>query len=108
MSWYPSLKVDGHGSGVVSQAGAVLLLRTAERVGLVEGLSRVLVPWRKPLAVHDPGKIVLDLAVSLAIGGDCASDVALLRGETGVFGMVASNPTVSRTVQALAADEPNA
>jgi hypothetical protein len=48
---------------VVSQAGSVLLVRTAERVGLIEGLSAGLAPWRKPLAVHDPGKIVLDPAI---------------------------------------------
>ena len=108
ISPYPVLAVDGDGSGVVSQAGAVLLLRTAEQVGLVKGLSKVLVPWRKPLSVHDPGKIVLDLAASLAIGGDCVSDLAVLRAEPGVFGLVASDPTVSRLVSVLAADAPKA
>jgi hypothetical protein len=108
ISPYPALAVDGAGSGVVSQAGAVLLLRTAERVGLVTGLSKALSPWRKPLSVHDPGKIVLDLAASLAIGGDCVSDLALLRAEPGVFGLVASDPTVSRLVAVLAADAPKA
>ena len=50
-------------------AGAVLLLRTAEAVGLDLALSRGVAPWRRPLARHDPGKILLDLAVSLAVGG---------------------------------------
>ncbi|WP_327115704.1 hypothetical protein OHB12_02375 [Nocardia sp. NBC_01730] len=50
MSWYPSLKVGGDGSGVVSQAGAVALLRTAVTVGLDRALSAALSPWRKPLA----------------------------------------------------------
>jgi hypothetical protein len=85
-----------------------LLLRAAERAGLTEGLSAALAPWRKPLATHDPGKIVLDLAVSLALGGDCVSDLALLRAEPGVFGAVASDPTVSRLVSVLAADAPKA
>ncbi|WP_067905229.1 IS1380 family transposase [Nocardia vaccinii] len=102
--WYPSLKVDGDGSGVVGQAGAVALLATAERVGLDRSLSQVLAPWRKPLAVHDPGKILLDLAVMIAIGGDCAADLAMLRGEPGVFGPVASDPTVSRLITMLASD----
>ena len=61
-------------------------------------------PWRKPLARHDPGKIVTDLALSLAVGGDCLADVAVLRAEPAVFGAVASDPTVSRLVDALAAD----
>ncbi|WP_433522273.1 IS1380 family transposase [Nocardia pseudovaccinii] len=103
---YPRLAVDGHGSGVVSQAGAVLLVRTAERIGLVEGLSAALMPWRKPMASHDPGKIVLDLAISIAIGGDCAADIAQLRCEPGVFGNVASDPTVSRLVADLARNAP--
>ncbi|MEV6096231.1 IS1380 family transposase [Nocardia sp. NPDC051981] len=106
MSWYPSLKVGGDGSGVVSQAGAVALLRTAEQVGLDRALSSALAPWRKRSAAHDPGKIVLDLAVSVAIGGDCAADLSVLRCEPAVFGSVASDPTVSRTITALATDAP--
>lgn len=40
----------------------------------------------------------------LAMGGDCLADIALLRAEPGVFGPVALAPTVSCTVDALAAD----
>ena len=47
---------------------------------------------------------MLDLAVTLALGGDCLADVALLRAEPGVYGRVASDPTVSRTIDVLAAD----
>ena len=101
---YAQLVVGGSGSGVVSQAGAALLLRTAESVGLITALSRVLSPWRKPLAVHDPGKIVLDLAVAVALGGDCLADIGLARVEPGVCELVASDPTVSRLITALAED----
>lgn len=38
------------------------------------------------------------------MGGDCLADIALLRAESGVYGRVASDPTVSRTIDALAAD----
>lgn len=55
-----------------------------------------LAPWRKPLARHDPAKVLVDLAVTLALGGDCLADVALLRGAPELFGSVASDPTVSR------------
>ena len=78
---YPSLSADRSGRDVVSQAGAVVLLRTAERTGLIGALSGALAPWRKPLASHDPGKIVCDLAVALAVGGDCLADVGLLRAQ---------------------------
>jgi hypothetical protein len=100
--------VDGVGSSVVPHAGSTVLLRTAQAVGLTTALSAALAPWRKPLARHDPGKIVADLAVSLAIGGDCLADLAQLRAAPEVFGEVASDPTVSRLVDALATDAPAA
>ena len=105
---YPTSTVDGTGSSVVPHAGSTVLLRTAQAVGLTTALSGALAPWRKPLARHDPGKIVLDLAVSLAIGGDCLADLAQLRAAPEVFGSVASDPTVSRLVDALATDAPAA
>jgi len=43
-SCYPSLSVDTTGTGVVSQAGAITLLRTAEKTGLTAGLSTALSP----------------------------------------------------------------
>ena len=54
--------------------------------------------------MHDPGKVLLDLAVAVAIGGDCLADIAMLRAEPGVFGQVASDPTVSRMIDRLAGD----
>ena len=89
---YPRSRVDGGGAGVVSHAGGVLLTAAISRVGLDVALSQALAPWRKPLAVHDPAKVVLDLAVTLALGGDCLADIALLRSSPGVFGPVASDP----------------
>ncbi len=82
--------------GTDGQAGGMLLTRAALVSGLAAGLSGVLSPWRKPFAVHDPGKIIMDLAISLALGGDCLADVGLLRAEPAVYGRVASDPTVSR------------
>ena len=105
---YPRLAVDGQGKKVVSGAGGVLLTRTAATVGLDQELSAALARWRRPLARHDPGKIVLDLAMSLAIGGDCLADIGQLRAHPQVFGPVASDPTVSRLIDTLAADAPAA
>jgi hypothetical protein len=102
--FYPCPVVDTAGSMVVSQAGGVLLTETVRTVGLDRALSATLAPWRAPTAVHDPAKVLLDLAVTLAVGGDCLADIAVLRAEPGVFGRVASDPTVSRTVDRLAAD----
>lgn len=99
---YPRIRVDGNGKGVVSHAGGALLTETVRVAGLDRALTAALGPWRKPLAVHDPAKVVLDLAIAVALGGDCLADVALLRAEPTVFGPVASDATVSRTIARLA------
>nr|WP_051191987.1 IS1380 family transposase [Microbacterium luticocti] len=88
----------------IGHAGGVLLTETIRATGLDRALSEALGPWRKPMAKHEPGKVVLDLAVTLALGGDALSDIATVRTEPGVYGLVASDPTVSRTITALAAD----
>jgi hypothetical protein len=87
---------------VVSQAGSVLLVETVRKAGLDQAISAALAPWRRPRTVHDPGKILLDLALAVAMGGDCLADVGMLRTEPAVFGPVASDPTVSRLIDALA------
>jgi hypothetical protein len=76
---------------------------TVRKTGRDQAISTALAPWRKPRAVHDPGKILLDLALAVALGGDCLADVAMLRAEPAVFGPVASDPTVSRLIDTLAA-----
>lgn len=107
-SSYPAVSAEPTGSGIVSHAGAVTLLRTADAVGLTGRLSDALSQWRKPLAQFDPGKILTDLAVSLALGGDCLADIATLREHSDVFGRIPSDPTVSRLITVLAADAPAA
>ena len=82
--FYPRLTVDTAASGAVGQAGGVLLTETIAVSGLGRELSDALGRWRKPLAIHDPAKVVTDLAVTLALGGDCMADVAVLRAEPGV------------------------
>ena len=100
--------MSADGRGLVSQAGAVLLWETLRVTGLGRGLSAALEQWRGPRAVHDPGKIVADLAAALALGGDCLADIAVLRAQPELAGPVASDPVVSRLVRSLAADGPRA
>ena len=92
--------VSADGRGLVSQAGAVLLWETMRLTGLGRGLSTGLDRWRAPWAVHDPGKIVADLAAAVALGGDCLADIAVLREQPELAGPVASDPVVSRLVSA--------
>jgi len=96
--------VSSDGKGIMCQAGGLLLVETLRVSGLGRGLSAALSRWRAPRAVHDPGKIVADLAVTLALGGDCLADIAVLRSSPELFGQVASDPTVSRLVSTLASD----
>lgn len=58
-------------------------------------ISAALARWRKARAVHDPGKILLDVPLTVALGADCPANVAILRAEPAAFGLVASDPTVS-------------
>jgi hypothetical protein len=58
--------------------------------------------------VHDPGKIIADLAAAVALGGDCLADIAVLREQPALAGPVASDPVVSRLVSSLARDLPRA
>ncbi|WP_078909788.1 IS1380 family transposase [Streptomyces virginiae] len=105
---YPRVCVEGGGRTVVSQAGGVLLVETIRKAGLDQAISAALTPWRKPRAVHDPGKVLLDVALAVALGGDCLADVGMLRSEPAVFGAVASDPTVSRLIDTLATAGPKA
>jgi hypothetical protein len=92
----------------VSQAGTLLLAEAARVTGLGRGLSGALARWRAPRAVHDPGKILSDLAMALALGGDCLADAAVLRAQPELAGPVASDPVISRLITTLAAEGPRA
>jgi hypothetical protein len=102
------ITVSADGKGLVSQAGGLLLAEAARVTGLGPGLSGGLARWRAPRAVHDPGKILTDLVMMLALGGDCLADVAVLRAQPELAGPVASDPVISRLVAALAAEGPRA
>jgi Transposase DDE domain group 1 len=79
-------------------------LRRPGLPGWLRRLSGGLVRWRPSRAVHDAGKTVLDLAVAVALGGDCLADAGVLRAEPALFGLVASDPVISRLVTRLAGD----
>lgn len=81
------------------------MLQQSVRVsGLQRAMSMALAPWRSGRATHDPGKVLIDVAAAVALGGDCLADVAVVRAQPDLFGLVASDPTVSRVIAAVAAD----
>lgn len=100
----PSLVLDPVRESLVSSAGGLLLHQTLRRSGLTRALSTALRPWRARRAIHDPGKILADVAVAVALGGDCLADLAVVRAQPHLFGRVASDPTVSRLINTLAHD----
>ena len=61
---YPQPRHDAGATRVVGHAGGMLLTKTAVVTGLTRELSTALARWRKPLATHDPGKILSDLAIT--------------------------------------------
>ena len=102
----PSVTADGE--GVVGHAGSLLLHELADRLGLTRALSTGLAGafgrWRQ----HDPGTVVRDLAVMLADGGDCLSDLCVLRDHPDLFGTVASDATAWRVIDRLEGAGPTA
>jgi hypothetical protein len=96
--WLPALKVTPDGKGVAAHAGSRLLAEMAEATGLTGAMSEAMAPTVLRQRRHDPGQVLVDLAVMIADGGDCLSDLAVLRHQPALFGSVASTPTASRVV----------
>jgi hypothetical protein len=96
-----SFEVTTDGTGVVGHAGAALLRELADRLGLTAALG-----WRGPQGRRQylDAAVLRDLAVLLADGGDCLSDLAVLRDQPALFGPVASTPTAWRVVERAASD----
>jgi Transposase DDE domain group 1 len=96
-----TVEVRADGEGLVSHAGAYLLTELADRLGLTAALSEAMAPTRERRSAHDPGRVLRDLAVSVADGGDCLTDLGVLRGQGALFGQVASETTAHRVVKSV-------
>lgn len=87
-------------SGLTSRAGTALLTGLCDRIGLTAGLVGALSGHSRTVR-HEPGRIVRDLAVMLSGGGDCLSDLGVLRDQEVLFGAVASHATAYRCIERL-------
>jgi hypothetical protein len=96
-----TVEVTADGEGLVSHAGAFLLSELADRIGLTAALSEAMAPTRERRSAHDPGRVLRDLAVSIADGGDCITDLGVMRGQEALFGSVASETTAHRVVKSI-------
>src|SRR5690625_3049175 len=89
---YPAHHIDTRPVNALAQAGGVLLTETVHATGLSAALARELAELAHPFAIHHPSKVLTDLALTLAVGGDSLSDLDTLRAEPDVYGQIASAP----------------
>jgi hypothetical protein len=99
-AWSKDLRVTADGTGVVSHVGAALLRMLADRAGLTAALSAGLAR-RGRWPGHDRGRVLVDLAVLIADGGEAIADIDVLRHQEELFGPVASDTTVWRCLDEI-------
>ena len=100
-----TVDVRADGTGLCSRAGSVLLALVADRVGLSGGLRDALGGIRERRSGACRAGCFCDLAVMLADGGRCVSDLAALAGQESPFGIVASVSTARRVAQSVGEGE---
>jgi hypothetical protein len=96
-----TVEVTADGEGLVSHAGVALLVELSDRVGLSAALSRALAGTRERRSAHDPGRVLRDVAVMLADGGDCVTDMDAYRGQERLFGARSSETTTHRVLKSI-------
>jgi hypothetical protein len=99
-----TVEVTSDGAGLVSHAGTALVARVADKLGLTKALSLRLAMIKQRRRGHDPGRVIRDLAVMLADGGECVSDLGAVRDQQALFGPVASDSMAFRVVDRVAAE----
>ena len=98
---YPKVQVSADGRGVVSHVGTRLLADVAAAAGLPQVFDAAAGHARQRRSAHAPGRVLTDLAVLLADGGEAISDLAVLRQQPGLFGCVASTATAWRVLDGI-------
>jgi hypothetical protein len=99
---FVTVEVTSDGAGLVSHAGSALLAQVADRVRLTSALSTGLAVVKQRRRGHDPGRVIRDLAVMLADGGECVADLGGLREQQALFGTLASDSTAFRMIDRVA------
>src|SRR4051812_45446806 len=99
-----TVDVTADGAGLASHVGSVLLAQVADLLGLTKALSLGLAGVKQRRRGHDPGHVIRDLAVMLADGGECVSDLGAVRDQQALFGPVASDATAFRVVDRIATE----
>ena len=85
----------------MSHVGSRLLADVAAAAGVAEAFDDAVGGSRQRRSAHAPGRVLTDLAVMLADGGEAISDLAVLRDQPGLFGPVASTATAWRVLDSV-------
>ncbi|MGI8438917.1 MAG: transposase, partial [Thermoleophilaceae bacterium] len=80
------VEITADGDGLVSRSGTALIAELTDRLGLTSALSEAFADTRERAGGHDRGRVLRDLALSLADGGDCLADLGALREQPELFG----------------------
>jgi hypothetical protein len=96
-----TVDVRADAEGIISHAGALLLAELSDRVGLTAALSEAMAPTRERRSAHARGAVLRDLIVAIADGGDCVTDLGVLRDQEALFGAVASERTAHRVIKSI-------
>ncbi|MCA1679489.1 MAG: transposase [Actinobacteria bacterium] len=93
-----TVEVVADGKGLTSRAGTAMLALLADQIGLTDALEDGLVHTRERRCAHPPGRVFCDLAVMVADGGRCVSDLGALGDQVAMFGEIASGSTARRVL----------
>ena len=100
---YVSVESGGH--GVAAHVGLHALGALADQLGLSASLSSRIAPRGERAPLHDRGKVLVQMALVLAGGGESCADIEHLRAQQEMFGSVPSDSTVYRTLHEFDAQQ---
>lgn len=99
--WDRGLSVAADGKGLVGHAGAVLLRRLADRVGLTRGLAGVL-PSSTSAGWRERAAVLVQLAVPMVLGARSLLEAEQLQPHhQGLLGPAVSDSTMRRLLANL-------
>jgi hypothetical protein len=102
-AWDHRLSVRGDGKGLIGHAGAVLLRKCADQVGLTATLGGVFARLESS-PLWDRGVVPAQLAVAIALGATSMRQISVLAHQAEVFGPPPSDSTVRRSLEPVGAD----
>jgi len=99
IGWARNVSVASDGKGLVGHAGAAHLRALADRTGLTAALSAALSrPFDQRL---DRGVVLVETAMTLALGGSAISDIRMFEHTRALFGPPVSDSTVWRALDEI-------